>query len=76
LTIFAPSCLLKKGKLTLTKTIIEAKKIFYADQCLDRLDNQTLAEKMRLLLLPKLALKNNKPILKTYANKPRTKPKP
>jgi len=70
LTLFAPSCLLKKDKP-------------YFDQCLDRLDNQTtaetrkyfmltktLAKKVRLLLLPKPLPRKNKPILKTYVNQP------
>jgi hypothetical protein len=62
---------------------------FTLSQYLDRLDNQTtaetmkyfmltrtLAEKGRLLLLPKPLPRKDKPILKTYGNRPRTKPKP
>jgi len=35
-----------------------------------------LAEKGRLLLLPKLTLKRDKPILETLQSQPQTKPKP
>jgi hypothetical protein len=37
---------------------------------------KTLAEKVRLLLLPKLTWRKDKPILETYGNQPRIKPKP
>jgi len=50
LTLFVPSCLLKKDN-------------FY-------MLTETLAEKVWLLLLPKLTPRKDKPILKTYANKP------
>jgi len=36
---------------------------------------EMLAEKRRLLLLPKLTLKRDKPILETLQSQPRTKPK-
>jgi hypothetical protein len=44
----------------LTKTIVEAKKFY-------RL-TETLAEKERLLLLPKPLPRKDKPIMKTYKN--------
>jgi len=37
---------------------------------------RTLAEKGRFVFLPKPLPRKNKPILKTYDNQPRTKPKP
>jgi hypothetical protein len=71
-----------------TKRLLK-KTNFTLSQCLDKLDNQTtaetrkyftltrtLAEKGRLLLLPKLRLKRDKPILETLQSQPQTKPKP
>ena len=63
-----PKRLLKNIDLILTKTIIEAKKFY-------RL-TETLAEKMRLLLLPKPLPRKDKPILETLQSQPRTKPEP
>ena len=67
LTLFLPSDLLKKRQTYFDQNNCQARKYFML--------TKMPAEKLRLLLLPKPLPRKDKPILKTYDDQPRTKPK-